>query len=142
MRKIIFTFLFFASLFKATAQKVPMQPANWDIGKQKASFTQREGKDVIKLDGGIVWTKGIDFADGIIEADLSVSPERSFARYLLSGDEEGNAEMIYLRVPLSGRDDAIQYVPSFNNEANWQLYPEHQANYVFPQTGWVHMKIL
>ena len=100
------------------------------------------GKDVIKLDRGIVWTKGIDFADGIIEADLSVNPERSFAGISFRGDEEGNAETIYLRVPLSGRDDAIQYVPSFNNEANWQLYPEHQANYIFPQTGWVHMKIV
>lgn len=142
MYKIIFTFLLFATLFKATAQKIAMQPDHWDVGKQKASFTQRDGKDVIKLDRGIVWTKGIDFADGIIEADLSVNPERSLAGICFRGDEQGNAEMIYLRVPLSGRDDAIQYVPSFNNEANWQLYPEHQANYIFPQTGWVHMKIV
>ena len=142
MHKIIFIFLFLATLFKATAQKIAMQPDHWDVGKQTPSFTQREGKDVIKLDRGIVWTKGIDFADGIIEVDLSVYPERSFAGICFRGDEQGNAEMIYLRVPLSGRDDAIQYVPSFNNEANWQLYPEHQANYIFPQTGWVHMKIV
>src|SRR6187455_1204048 len=142
MRKIIFTFLLFASVFKATAQNVPLQPAHWDIGKQKASFTKRDGMDVIKLDRGIVWTKGIDFADGIIEADLSVYPERTLAGICFRGDEKGNAETIYLRVPLSGRDDAIQYAPAFNNEANWQLYPEHRANYVFPQTGWVHMKIV
>ena len=142
MSKIIFAFLFFAGLFKATAQKVHMQPAYWDVGKQDASFTTRDGKDVIKFDRGIVWAKGVDFADGIIEADLSVYPERSFGGICFRGDEEGNAEMIYLRVPLSGRDDAIQYVPSFNKEANWQLYPEHQANYTFPQTGWVHMKIV
>ena len=100
MRKIIFTFLLFASLFKATAQKVPLQPANWDVGKQKASFTKRDGMDVIKLDRGIVWTKGIDFGDGIIEADLSVYPEKSLAGICFRGDEQGNAEMIYLRVPL------------------------------------------
>ena len=41
MRKIIFTFLLFASVFKATAQKVAMQPAHWDVGKHKASFTQK-----------------------------------------------------------------------------------------------------
>jgi hypothetical protein len=142
MPKIIFTFLVFASMCKATAQKISMQPDHWDIGKQKANFTQRDGKEVIKLDRGIVWTKGLDFADGIIEADLSVDPERSFAGICFRGDEQGNAEMIYLRVPLSGRDDAIQYTPSFNNEVNWQLYPEHQANYNFPQTGWIHMKIV
>ena len=142
MPKIFFMFLFFAGLFKATAQKVPIQPANWDIGKQEASFATRDGKDVIKFDRGIVWAKGVDFADGIIEADLSVSPERSFAGICFRGDEQGNAELMYLRVPLSGRDDAIQYVPSFNKEVNWQLYPEHQANYIFPQTGWVHMKIV
>ena len=129
-------------MFKAIAQKVPLQPAHWDVGKQKASFIKRDGIDVIKLDRGIVWTKGIDFADGIIEADLSVFPEKSLAGICFRGDEEGNAGTIYLRVPLSGRDDAIQYVPAFNNEANWQLYPEHRANYVFPQTGWVHMKIV
>ncbi|MDP4265778.1 MAG: hypothetical protein Q8941_24890 [Bacteroidota bacterium] len=142
MHKIIFTFLLFVALFKTNAQIIAMQPNHWDLGKQTASFTQRDGKDVIKLDRGIVWTKSIDFADGIIEADLSVNPERSFAGICFRGDEQGNAEMIYLRVPLSGRDDAIQYVPIFNNEVNWQLYPEHQANYIFPQTGWVHMKIV
>ena len=142
MSKIIFAFLFFAGLFKATAQKVHMQPAYWDVGKQDASFTTRDGKDVVKFERGIVWAKGVDFADGIIEADLSVSPERSFGGICFRGDEEGNAELIYIRVPLSGRDDAIQYVPTFNKEVNWQLYPEHQANYTFPQTGWVHMKIV
>ena len=94
MRKIIFTFLLFASLSRATAQKVAMQPANWDIGKQKASFIKGDGKDAIKLDRGTIWTKGIDFADGIIEADLSLSPERSFAGICFRGDEEGNSEMI------------------------------------------------
>jgi hypothetical protein len=142
MHKIIFIMLLFASVVKATAQKVSLQPSHWDIGKQKASFTRRDGIDVIKLEGGVVWTKNIDFADGIIEADLSVYPEKSLAGICFRGDEKGNSEMIYLRVPLSGRDDAIQYVPAFNNEANWQLYPEHRANYVFPQTGWVHMKIV
>ena len=142
MHKIIFSFILFATLFKAAAQKIAMQADFWDVGKQTASFTQRDGQYVIKLDRGIIWTKGIDFADGIIEADLSLSPERSFAGICFRGDEQGNAEMIYLRVPLSGRDDAIQYVPSFNNEVNWQLYPEHQANYIFPETGWAHMKIV
>jgi hypothetical protein len=142
MSRIIFPFLFFASLFKVSAQKVPMQPANWDIEKQGASFTKKDGNEVIKFDRGIAWAKGIDFADGTIEADLSVYPERSFGGICFRGDGEGNAEIIYLRVPLSGRDDAIQYVPSFHKEVNWQLYPEHQANYNFPQTGWVHMKIV
>ena len=58
MPKIIFTFLFFAGLFKATAQKVPIQPANWDIGKQVASFATRDGKDVIKFDQGYRMGKG------------------------------------------------------------------------------------
>ena len=142
MSKIIFTFLFFAGLLKAAAQKVPMQPANWDAGKQKASFTSKDGKDAVKIERGIIWAKGVDFGDGIIEADLSVSPERSFGGICFRGDEEGNSELIYLRVPLSGRDDAIQYVPTFHKEVNWQLYPEHQANYNFPLTGWVHMKIV
>src|ERR1700748_1759666 len=85
MRKKIFTFLLCASLFKANAQRIAMRPDHWDVGKQTASFTQRDGKDVIKLDRGIIWTKGIDFADGIIEADLSVNPERSFAGICFRG---------------------------------------------------------
>jgi hypothetical protein len=142
MHTLILPILLFAALFTATGQKIALLPDRWDVGKQTVSFTKRDGKDAIKLDRGKIWAKGIEFADGIIEADVSVSPERSFAGVCFRGDDKGNAEMIYLRVPLSGRDDAIQYVPSFNNEANWQLYPEHQANYVFPQTGWVHMKIV
>jgi Domain of Unknown Function (DUF1080) len=142
MHKIAFTLIFFASLFAATAQKIPMQPDHWDLGKQKASFGQRDGKDVIKFDRGVRWAKDVEFSDGIIEVDVSLNPERSFAGIRFRGDEQGNGETIYLRVPLSGRDDAIQYVPTFNHEDNWQLYPEHQANYTFPPTGWVHMKIV
>lgn len=142
MHKIFFTLLLTVNLFTATAQKVAMQLPGWDIGKNKASFININGLDVMKLDRGPVWAKGINFTDGIIEADLSVYPERSMGGICFRGDEEGNAEMIYLRVSLSGRDDAIQYVPVFHNDANWQLYPEHQSNYVFPQKGWVHMKII
>lgn len=142
MRTIIYVLISFISLCETVAQSVALQPANWDIGKQKASFIKREGKDAIKLSRGTIWAKDIDFADGSIEVDLSLSPERSFAGVCFREDGKGNSENIYLRVPLSGRGDAIQYTPVFNNEANWQLYPEHQANYVFPQTGWVHMKIV
>ncbi len=142
MHKILFTLLLLPNLFTATAQKVAMQPSSWSIGNQKASFTNIDGKDVMKIDHGPVWAKGINFTDGIIEADLSVYPERSFGGICFRGDEEGNAEMIYLRIPMSGKDDAIQYVPLFHHDANWQLYPEHQSNYVFPQNSWVHMKIV
>jgi hypothetical protein len=124
MYKIIFTFLIFANVFKAAAQKVVMEAASWDVEKQKASFTKRDGKDAITLDRGIVWAKGIDFADGIIEADVSVYPQRNFGGVCFRGDEAGNYELICLRVPMSGRDDALQYVPSFNREVNWQLATE------------------
>jgi hypothetical protein len=142
MRKFLFTILLSACLFTATAQKVVMQPASWDIGKQKASFIKLDGQDVMKLDRGPVWAKAVDVADGIIEADLSLVPDRGFPGICFRGDDEGNAEIFYLRALFSGRDDAVQYVPSFHNDVNWQLYAEHQANYVFAKANWVHMKIL
>ena len=143
MRKIVLVLFVFMGLTTVTAQKkIAMQPENWDLGKEKADFINMNGQDVMKLSRGDVWAKNIDVADGIIDVDLSLYPQRSFAGIRFRGDEEGNSEMIYLRVPLSGRDDAIQYVPLFHNEANWQLYAEHQAHYVFPEKGWVHMKIV
>lgn len=140
--KFVLAGFLMAGFYNVKAQAVSMDPTNWDLGKHKASFIKQEGKDAIKLERGTIWTNQADFADGIIEVDLSLFPERSLAGICFLGDEYGNAETIYLRVPLSGREDAIQYAPLFNNEANWQLYPEHQAKYVFPDQGWAHMKIV
>ena len=84
----------------------------------------------------------IEFTDGILEVDVSVSPKKSLTGISFRGDADATCENIYLRVPLSGREDAIQYAPFFHNEDYWQLYPEHQAKYTYPETGWVHMKIV
>lgn len=142
MYKFLFTTLFFISQLVAPAQSIPMQPGHWSGDSLKTSFHQMDGREVLTLKRGTVWAKDVLFGDGIIEVDISVSPKKSLTGISFRGDQDETCENIYLRVPLSGRDDAIQYAPFFHNEDYWQLYPEHQAKYVYPETGWVHMKII
>jgi hypothetical protein len=142
MYKFLFTTLFIILQIAATAQPVPMHPGHWSGDSLKTTFQVMDGREVLTLHRGTVWAKDVLFGDGIIEVDISVSPKKSLTGISFRGDQEQTCENIYLRVPLSGRDDAIQYAPFFHNEDYWQLYPEHQAKYVYPQTGWVHMKIM
>lgn len=119
-----------------------MRPDYWTGDTSKANFQKVRDRETLVLNRGTVWVKDVAFSDGIIEVDISVSPKKSLAGISFRGDQELTCENIYLRVPLSGRDDAIQYAPFFHNEDYWQLYPEHQAKYIYPDTGWVHMKIV
>lgn len=142
MHKSLATVLLFTILFNTSAQQVHMRAGHWTGDTSKTSFQKIRDRETLVLNRGTVWAKDVIFGDGIIEVDISVSPKKSLAGISFRGDQEQTCENIYLRVPLSGRDDAIQYAPFFHNEDYWQLYPEHQARYVYPDTGWVHMKIL
>ena len=45
-------------------------------------------------------------------------------------------EEVYLRMHKSNQVDAIQYTPIFNDESNWQLFKEYQAQISFKNSGW------
>lgn len=126
----------------AQQQKISLNPEQLTGDVHKTSFEKKEGRDILTVNRGTVWAKDIEFTDGILEVDVSVSPKKSLTGISFRGDADATCENIYLRVPLSGREDAIQYAPFFHNEDYWQLYPEHQAKYTYPETGWVHMKIV
>jgi hypothetical protein len=142
MYTFLFTILCVVSQLAAPAQSIPMQPGHWSGDSLKTSFQQINGREVLTLNRGTVWAKDVLFGDGIIEVDISVSPKKSLTGISFRGDQDQTCENIYLRVPLSGREDAIQYAPFFHNEDYWQLYPEHQAKYVYQDTGWIHMKMI
>ncbi|WP_424003588.1 hypothetical protein [Maribacter sp. IgM3_T14_3] len=46
-----------------------------------------------------------------------------------------NYEYLYLRVPMSNKEDALQYVPVYSGSLPWQLYnyPEYEGNAIFPR---------
>ncbi len=46
-----------------------------------------------------------------------------------------NYEYLYLRVPMSDKRDALQYVPIYNGSLPWQLYnyPKYEGNATFPK---------
>lgn len=142
MHKIPVSILLFTLFFKTNAQPVPMRAGYWTGDTAKTSFQKIRDREALVLNRGTAWAKEVVFGDGVIEVDLSVSPKKSLAGISFRGDQDQTCENIYLRVPLSGREDAIQYAPFFHNEDYWQLYPEHQARYVYPDSGWVHMKIV
>lgn len=142
MYQLFFTLSFVILQLASPAQGIPMQAGHWDSDPLKTDFQTIDGRETMTLKRGTAWARDVLFGDGIIEVDISVSPKKSLTGISFRGDRDETCENIYLRVPLSGRDDAIQYAPFFHNEDYWQLYPEHQARYVYPDTGWVHMKIV
>ncbi len=49
--------------------------------------------------------------------------------------DKKNYEYLYLRMMMSGKKDALQYIPIYNGSLPWQLYnyPKYEGNAVFPR---------
>jgi hypothetical protein len=49
--------------------------------------------------------------------------------------DKKNFEYLYLRVPMSGNEDAMQYLPIYNGSLPWQLYnyPKYEGKANFPK---------
>ena len=62
------------------------------------------------------------FEDGFVEADVVLSPGRSFPGVVFRVVDEDNYESFFVRPHQVGNDDAIQYTPVWNGISAWQLY--------------------
>jgi len=125
----------------AFTQSIEMHAHFWQNHNSDASFIVHDQRPAIKMTYGTLWLKDITMSSGMLEVDIAAT-ERGFPGLVFHDDGKGNSEQVYLRLHKSGQADAIQYTPHFNSESAWQLYPEHQASYKFPATGWIRLKIV
>jgi sugar lactone lactonase YvrE len=143
-RKVLLTFFFNISLLFSTnafAQKdvMPFNSENWQIFSGKVE--EHSGRQSLT---GSAMLKDVEFENGIIEFDISVTGQRSYPGIRFRAQSRTNAENIYIRPHIIGiSQDALQYTPIFNNEACWQLYngDGFTSGIDMPLNEWVHVKL-
>jgi hypothetical protein len=120
---------------------------NWQIfsGKIVEHLGRQSlvGSAMLK-DVGSAMLKDVEFENGVIEFDISVTGERSYPGIRFRAQSRANAENIYIRPHIIGiSQDALQYTPIFNNEACWQLYngDGFTSGIDMPLNEWVHVKL-
>ena len=121
------------------ATSVAMTAENW-IVPQDAYFETFDNRETLVLKQGRAMVKQLNFKNGTVAVDVYANPKRSFAGINFRENND-NMEEVYLRMHKSNQVDAMQYTPVFNNESNWQLYREHQANIGFKKEGWNTLQI-
>jgi len=140
-QRILFLTLFVSSLVQVSAQNdiISFDLENWQIFNGK--FVEFQGKTSL---AGSAQLKDVEFEDGIIEFDISVTGSRSYPGIRFRAQSAVAAENIYIRPHIIGiSQDALQYTPIFNGEACWQLYngEGYTSGISISKDEWVHIKI-
>ena len=118
-----------------TTQTIPLQVDYWTPAEgSSVNFESFDGKETIVVNG-TAFANGFEFSKGVLEMEVYANQKRSFAGVVFR-KHGGNFEEVYMRMHKSRQVDAVQYTPTYNNESNWQLYPEFQANVAFRTEGW------
>lgn len=143
MQKILYTIIAIISFQIAIAQnpgkQIDMVPANWNVNN-KTTFERFDNRETLVLKGGRVTVKNEKFTNGTLEVDVYANSKRSFAGITFR-KQNNDMEEVYMRMHKSKQVDALQYTPIFNNESNWQLYKEYQAQVIFKNKGWNALRI-
>lgn len=143
MRKLLYLFIALFTIQVSIAQdstiKIDMVTTNWTLPKD-GKFESFDNRETLLLNGGRATVKNQIFTNGTIEVDVYANSIRSFAGITFRKQND-NMEEVYMRMHKSSQADAVQYTPIFNNESNWQLYREYQANVAFKNTGWNTLRL-
>lgn len=117
--------------------------AGWEIKDENARREEHLGRKSLFLRSGFAFLKEAAFEDGVIEVDIAPPAQRSFVGIVFRFESEDEHEIVYFRPHKSGLADAVQYTPSFNGSACWQLYsgPGFTAAADIPKEQWVRARI-
>jgi hypothetical protein len=115
----------------------------WQITDTKARKEDHLGRKSLYLRSGYASLKDVVFENGVIEVDIAAPNQASFVGIVFRFENAGDHEIVYFRPHKSGLEDAVQYTPSFNGAAAWQLYsgPGFTAAVEIPKEQWVHARI-
>ena len=110
-----------------------------EVGFDSGRWTFRGGPAMRALAGSdTVWAvpdlallRDVAFEDGVIEVDM-YGGAPAFVFHAESPDDH---EIVYLRTPMSGRAEALQYSPVFRGFLPWRLYGGAQAAATFDTAG-------
>jgi len=132
-----------SSSLNSQSIKLPFGFDNWDTAGTILNPETYMGKESVLLKSGGIYTKKVDFKDGVIELDMSFPQGRGFPGLGFRMQDLSNFENFYVRPHQSGNPDATQYTPVFNGQAAWQLYygDGYSKAFTFSFNAWHHIKI-
>jgi hypothetical protein len=132
-------------IFGSTAhsQSVPFDSGRWQIEDPTGRVEDYLGRKSLYLTSGFAFLKDVEFEDGVIEVDIAAANRTSFVGIVFRFENVDNHEIVYFRPHKSGLADAVQYTPSFNGAAPWQLYSGEGFTTAveIPKEQWVHARI-
>lgn len=127
----------------SSAVSVDFDSPQWQIMDANARREDYLGRKSLFLKSGFAFLKGVDFQDGVIEVDMAMTSLTSFVGVLFRAESADEHEIVYFRPFKSGQPDAVQYTPSFNGSAGWQLYSGkgYTTALEIPHDQWVHVRM-
>jgi hypothetical protein len=128
-----------ASYAQNQTESIAINNSNWETYKGTSTFEIYDTRETLVLNGKAI-LKNKYFSNGTIEVDVYANKNRSFAGIVFRKQQK-TMEDVYMRLHKSNQADAIQYTPIYNDESNWQLYREYQANVTFKNKGWNTLRI-
>jgi hypothetical protein len=117
----------------------PTEPAMTEVGFDSPRWAFSGGRPIPTVVGsdtawaisGVALLRDVAFEDGVIELDAYMG----FPALVFHAESPDEYETVYLRVPMTGRPDALQYSPVHRRFLAWRLYPDGQARATFDTTG-------
>ena len=121
----------------STVQDFAFTKNNWDIEKMDGSIDtlnilEHQGRQALLLEPNQkAYLKGNAFKNFQLEFHCNGQVPGLGFRI----QDKKNYEYLYLRMIMSGKEDALQYIPIYNGSLPWQLYnyPKYEGNAVFPR---------
>ncbi|MEJ2195915.1 MAG: hypothetical protein P8X73_13790 [Ignavibacteriaceae bacterium] len=134
----VFILILISTIIVSAQDLIPFNSDYWEIENsnnepQEINLTTLYGKSCLRLAvGHKAWLKDSTFSNFRLEMDIAgvVMPGLGFR-----AKDKRNYEYLYLRVMSNNREDALQYIPVFNEGFSWQLYnyPDYEKVASFPE---------
>jgi hypothetical protein len=122
---------------------VDFDSPQWQIYDANARREEYLGRKSLYLRSGFAFLKDVAFEDGMIEVDMATTSLTSFVGVIFRGESQDDYEIVYFRPFKSSQPDAVQYTPSFNGSAPWQLYSGkgYTTAVEIPHEQWLHVRL-
>ncbi len=135
-----------------TSTSIPFGPEKWTLSGN-AVVEDYLGKKALKLGAinkgqiigiGSAILKESNFTNGVIEYDVAFDNTPTYAGLKFRIKKSGNHERFYMRAEESGKPDANQYMPVYNDIPSWQLYygEAYGVPTVYDFNQWIHIKVV
>jgi len=120
---------------------IPDATWTWEAGGPVA--VEHLGRECVRIQDTTGVFEGASFADGVVEVEVAVGPERGFHGLLWRAADDQDFEGFYVRPHQSGNPDAVQYTPFFHGVGGFQLYhgPGFWAPVEVPVDEWFTIRI-